>query len=166
MLVSSPATLTPSGSVPGAVTNPPSSDFPHMTALANVTYGMVPRGAASAMRERARELLRAWDIETLAERKPARFSGGEAQRVALARAFAMAPLAMLLDEPFSALDGARRRTLAKKLTLEIKERAIPALFVTHSLSEARAVGDHVVVLEEGRVTRQGAPSDVLADQPD
>ncbi len=91
----------------------------------------------------------------LADRRPATFSGGEAQRVALARAFAMAPRIALFDEPFSAMDRQLRRDLVADVRAFVDELAIPLVHVTHQRNEARALGDRVLLLEAGRVTKIG-----------
>ncbi len=136
--------------------------FPHMTALENVMYGMDKNVPHDTNVERAKTLLATWDVAALAHRRPARFSGGEAQRVALARAFATSPEVVLMDEPFSALDDARRRALAKRVKDVVEELRVPAIFVTHSVREAEALGDHLLLLENGKITKEGAPADILA----
>jgi molybdate transport system ATP-binding protein len=136
--------------------------FPHMTALANVMYGMDRTTPHEKSVARARELLARWDVAALAERKPGKFSGGEAQRVALARAFATSPQVILMDEPFSALDDARRRTLANGVKEMVASLGVPAIFVTHSVREAEALGDHVVLLEDGKIAQEGPPAQVLS----
>ena len=88
---------------------------------------------------------------------PATLSGGEAQRVALARALASEPRALLLDEPFSALDAALRRQLGTELREWVGELAIPALLVTHDLGDAEALGQRLLRLEGGRLV--GEPGD-------
>ncbi len=137
--------------------------FPHMTALENVMYGMDPDVTRDTNVARAKALLATWDVAVLEDRRPRRFSGGEAQRVALARAFATSPDAVLMDEPFSALDDARRRALAARVKAVVSELGVPAIFVTHSVREAESLGDHVVLLENGKITKEGTPADVLAD---
>ena len=138
--------------------------FPHMTALGNVAYG-VDRALPRAEREsRARALLDRFHVGHLADRRPATFSGGEAQRVALARALGPSPRAVLLDEPFSALDRDLRDALVADLRTTAKELAVPVVHVTHHRGEARALGDRVVVLEKGRVTAEGGPSELLPPQ--
>ncbi len=137
--------------------------FPHMTALENVMYGMSKNVPHDTNVERAKKLLATWDVAALAARMPSRFSGGEAQRVALARAFATSPDVVLMDEPFSALDDVRRRALAKRVKEVVEELRVPAIFVTHSVREAETVGDHVLLLENGKITREGTPSEILTN---
>jgi molybdate transport system ATP-binding protein len=130
--------------------------FPHMTALANVGYGIDRRFADRAVRKRrALEMLERMRVSHLAERRPASFSGGEAQRVALARAFAMSPRVVLLDEAFSAMDRELRRDLLGDVRGYIAEARLPAIQITHHRMEARAMADHVVLLEAGRVKAAG-----------
>jgi molybdate transport system ATP-binding protein len=133
--------------------------FPHMTAAENVAYG-VPRGRTQAERRaRALEMLAKMHVRELADRKPRTFSGGEAQRVALARAFAMEPRAVLLDEPFSALDAAVKAELLREVAQRLAADKVPTILVTHQPEDAELLGDRVVFLEKGRVTRIAAMSD-------
>ncbi len=141
--------------------------FPHLSAVDNVTYGMDRSAKSGARRARAEELLARLRVGHLAARKPPTFSGGEAQRVALARAFAMDPRIVLFDEPFSAMDRELRRDLAVDLRAFVGELGVPMIHVTHHRSEARALGDRVILLQKGRVAAVGAVSDLLpADPPE
>ena len=141
--------------------------FPHLSAIDNVIYGMDRSAKPAARRARAEELLARLRVGHLAARKPATFSGGEAQRVALARAFAMDPSIVLFDEPFSAMDRELRRDLAVDLRAFVDELGVPMIHVTHHRSEARALGDRVILLQKGRVAAVGAVSDLLpADPPE
>ena len=139
--------------------------FPHMTARQNVEYGMhdLPRAERTP---RALELLAHVGVKHLAHRRPRTFSGGEAQRVALARAIARRPELLLLDEPFSALDRELRSQLVTLVRELVAELAVPCVHVTHSVSEARRLADHVIVIDKGRLVRQGTPSEVLAEDVD
>jgi molybdate transport system ATP-binding protein len=135
--------------------------FPHMTALENVVYGMDRALDPAAHATRASALLERLRVPHLADRKPSTFSGGEAQRVALARALATSPRAILLDEPFSALDRELRIELISDLRESIRELDVPVLFVTHHRQEARALGDRLVVLQGGRVQRIGKVAELV-----
>lgn len=132
--------------------------FPHLTALHNVSFSL--RGADRA--KRARDLLERVGAAELVDRRPAELSGGERQRVALARSLAAEPKALLLDEPFSALDAAARHSLGRLLLDLQSETRIPFMHVTHDLVEAVRLGDHLVLLENGRVVQSGNPTDVIA----
>jgi molybdate transport system ATP-binding protein len=139
--------------------------FPHMTAVENVAYGVARGVPAAARRDRARAMLERMRVGHLGDRRPATFSGGEAQRVALARAFAMQPRVLLLDEPFSALDANVKRDLLAEVAEWLQREAIPAILVTHLAEEATALGQSVVLLEHGKVTRQAAIDDPTLSLP-
>jgi molybdate transport system ATP-binding protein len=135
--------------------------FPHMTAEANVAYGLPRDLSSDARRERARAMLKRMKVEHVADRKPPTLSGGEAQRVALARAFARTPRLALLDEPFSAMDRELRRELAADVRAYVDEAHIPLIHVTHHRNEARALGDRVVLFDHGRITSIGTVDELL-----
>ena len=140
--------------------------FPHMTAAENAGYG-VARGVASSERRRlAIASLARFRVEHLADRRPATFSGGEAQRVALARAFAMEPRAVLLDEPFSALDFTLRRSFIAELSAAALDLGVPILHVTHHRDEARILGRRAVLLDHGKVRAAGPIDEVLPGRED
>lgn len=139
--------------------------FPHMTALANVEYGLDRRLAREARRARARAMLERMRVGHLAERWPRTFSGGEAQRVALARAFAMDPRVVLLDEAFSAMDRELRRELGQDLRRFVSETPLPVIQVTHHRNEARAMGDRAVLVEGGRVRGVGPVDAMIPELP-
>lgn len=134
--------------------------FPHLTALGNVATALshLPRPTRAA---RARALLASLGLAGLEARLPAALSGGEQQRVALARALAREPAALLLDEPFAALDTRTRRKLRRELAELHRALAIPIILVTHDLEEAAVLGERMCVLERGRTLQTGAPHEVM-----
>jgi molybdate transport system ATP-binding protein len=134
--------------------------FPHLTAGENVAYGLRTLSAAER-RKRSREMLDAFHIEHLRDRRPAHISGGERQRVALARALVMEPRALLLDEPLAALDRPTKSSLISDLRRWNQQHRVPILFVTHNGEEVIALGDEVIVLDEGRIVAQGRPHEVM-----
>jgi molybdate transport system ATP-binding protein len=135
--------------------------FPHLDALANVSYGL-PRALNRGERvERSRGWLARLRVEHLAERYPASYSGGEAQRVALARALASEPRALLLDEPFSALDQELASELSAELVSHVTSLDIPVVLVTHDRKLARELGQQVTLLRAGRIERVGAAHELL-----
>jgi molybdate transport system ATP-binding protein len=135
--------------------------FPHLDGLANVAYGL-PRTLPRAERlERARGWLMRLRVAHLAQRHPGGYSGGEAQRVALARALASEPRALLLDEPFSALDQELTSELSAELLSHVTPLAIPVVLVTHDKNLARAIGQEVTLLRAGRVEGAGTVADWL-----
>ena len=130
--------------------------FPHLDARANVAYGLRARGGSRDEAERAADRwLERVGLAAAARRRPRDLSGGEQQRVALARALASGARALLLDEPFGALDVSTRAVLRAELRGVLREVALPALVVTHDPVDALALGDRVAVLEAGRLTQVG-----------
>ena len=134
--------------------------FPHLTAAQNIAYGLVGWSAERRAR-RVDELMAMLSLEGLGDRLPRQLSGGQQQRVALARALARPVDALLLDEPFSALDEALRGDLRAELLRLRRELDIPVIFVTHDLREAYLLGDRIVVLDEGRVLQFASREEVF-----
>jgi molybdate transport system ATP-binding protein len=134
--------------------------FPHLTVEQNTEYGLVhlPR---SARRKRAATMLQEFHIEHLGQQRPGEISGGERQRVALARALVTDPCVLLLDEPLAALDVPTKSKIIDDLRRWNQEHRIPILYVTHAREEVLALGERVLVMEEGRIIAQGAPHNVL-----
>jgi len=132
--------------------------FPHLSVEDNVAYGLAGRGAR---RERVRAVLESFGIAPLRRRRPGEISGGERQRAALARALVLEPGALLLDEPLAALDLPTKSRILDDLRAWNRRHNIPILYVTHSRREAYALGEHVVVLEEGEVAAHGFPHEVF-----
>jgi ABC-type Fe3+/spermidine/putrescine transport system ATPase subunit len=114
--------------------------FAHLDVQDNVAFGLVeqrvPRRRA---RERARQMLQLFGLEDRAHSRVTQLSGGEQQRVALARALITSPRALLLDEPFSALDADLRQHLRTEFATRIRDAGMAALLVTHDEDEARAM---------------------------
>jgi molybdate transport system ATP-binding protein len=137
--------------------------FPHLSVVDNVAFGLrasrVPRGAAAA---RALSTLERLGIAELATRRPATLSGGQRQRVALARALALAPSLLLLDEPLAALDVRTRERLRGELRRLLADLPCATLLVTHTPTDALALGDRIAVLEDGRLTQYGTRDELLA----
>jgi ABC-type sulfate/molybdate transport systems ATPase subunit len=137
--------------------------FPHLTASENIAYGL--RGVNHASRAaRVNEMLAFVGAAELASRHPRDLSGGQAQRIALARALATSPRLLLLDEPFSALDGAASDALLARLQDWLRERNVQAVLATHDVSDALATGAEVLLLREGRLAALGPAAEVLADE--
>lgn len=114
--------------------------FTHLNVVDNVAYGLRRQGWAQVpARERAEELLTWLGLKGLGRRTVDTLSGGQAQRVAIARALAPRPRALLLDEPFSALDAPLRGRLVEEVGALIRTSEIPAIHVTHDPAEAQAL---------------------------
>jgi molybdate transport system ATP-binding protein len=135
--------------------------FDHLTVRGNLDYGQrrIPRNQPRPSLDAAIELL---GIGALLERRPAGLSGGERQRVAIARALAMAPRLLLLDEPLSSLDAPRRSEVLPFLDRLHQSLALPIVYVTHSLAEVMRLGDHVVLMDSGRITAAGPTLQMLS----
>jgi len=134
--------------------------FPHLTIEENIQYGIM-KLAAQERRKRMIALLDSFRISHLLGSKPNEISGGERQRAALARSLVTDPVLLLLDEPLTALDLATKATILDDLRGWNATHRIPIVYVTHSPEEAFALGEHVVVVEDGRVIAKGIPQDVL-----
>ncbi len=133
----------------------------------NVALGLgfrkVHKEHAEAMTRRWLELL---GIASLAKRKAAQLSGGEAQRVSLARALVLEPELLLLDEPFAALDAPTRSRLLDDLTPLVSHDHRTTVLVTHDLQEAARLADRVGVIVDGRLRQVGSAQEVKNDPAD
>ncbi len=136
--------------------------FPHMTVAKNIAYGLKGLSREES-HERVAEFIRLLHLKGLGVRLPREISGGQRQRVALARALASRPKALLLDEPFSALDAPLKAELWDAIR-DVREHVrIPILVVTHDPTDARTEADRIIVYGAGQVLRCGAPDEVLCD---
>lgn len=135
--------------------------FAHLDVRANLRYGMkrCGRGADEAA---LREMTYLLGIEHLLARRPERLSGGERQRVAIARALLTRPRLLLMDEPLSALDAARKQEILPYLERLRDELDIPVLYVTHQYEEMARLADHLVLFEHGRVKVSAPLGEALA----
>ena len=137
--------------------------WPHMTVHGNLAFVLEARRSPRVERERRiGDLLERLGLANRADRYPRDLSGGERQRVALARALVVEPKAILLDEPLASLDVLLKRDLTSLLRELFHERGNTALYVTHDPSEARAIGDRIAVLHEGRIVQSGSWSELCA----
>ena len=134
--------------------------FPHLSARENIEFA-IHRWPAAERRARVGYLVSLLGLEGLEERRPRQLSGGQQQRVALARAIAAEPSLLLLDEPFSALDTPLRTLLRRELASLRRRLDLTALLVTHDLGEAYALGDRIVVFDDGRVLQHGTRESVF-----
>ncbi|OUL24071.1 molybdenum ABC transporter permease subunit [Nostoc sp. RF31YmG] len=135
--------------------------FPHMTVGENIAFGL-PKGLSNGIiRIQVEEQLLAMQLQGLSERYPHQLSGGQQQRVALARALASQPEALLLDEPFSALDTHLRSQLEQQMTETLANYQGVALFVTHNMEEAYRICPNLLVLEHGRAVQYDSKYDIF-----
>ena len=136
--------------------------FPHLSAEANVATA-IDHLSGPQRREEARRLLALVNLEGLEARRPAELSGGQQQRVAVARALARQPDALLLDEPFSAVDRATRESLYTEISALRAHLSMPVILVTHDMDEATMLADRMLVIERGRTLREGTSAEVMFD---
>lgn len=128
--------------------------WPHMNVKQILQYGMKYRGIARGRRDqRTRELLELVDLGGMERRYPRELSGGQQQRIAIARALATEPRVLLFDEPLSNLDSQLRQQMRDDLARLLRELGTTALYVTHDLQEALALGQRVVVMQSGRIAQ-------------
>jgi molybdate transport system ATP-binding protein len=120
-----------------------------------------PRHIKTERLARADKIIRRFRIADLRDRLPAQISGGQKQRVALARALIREPRALLLDEPFSALDAVIRMEMVRLLKEIRREFAIPVVMITHDLQEARALADRIFLYAEGKMARSLSPDEII-----
>jgi ABC-type Fe3+/spermidine/putrescine transport system ATPase subunit len=143
--------------------------FPHKTVFDNIAFGLkMQRLPADKIAARVAQTLELVGLAGFGDRAIYDLSGGEQQRVALARALAPAPRLLLLDEPLGALDRALRERLMLELRAILQQaggvvgrpEGITAVYVTHDQAEAFAIADRVVVMNQGRIEQEGAPTDL------
>ncbi|MBE9005967.1 molybdate ABC transporter permease subunit [Fortiea sp. LEGE XX443] len=135
--------------------------FPNMTVAQNIAFGL-PKGlSAGSVRLQVEEQLITMQLQGLGDRYPHQLSGGQQQRVGLARALASQPEALLLDEPFSALDTHLRSQLEQQMTETLADYQGVALFVTHNMDEAYRVCPNLLVLEHGQAVHHGSKYDIF-----
>lgn len=132
--------------------------FPHMTAAQNVAFGLEMQGVSKAeCGDRVTDTLKLVGLSHLADRYPARMSGGQQQRVALARALVIKPAVLLLDEPLSNLDAKLREEMQLELRSIQRSLGTTTVLVTHDQSEALALSDRIVVMNQGCVEQIAEP---------
>lgn len=142
--------------------------FPHLDVLDNVAFSarVAGRSRVLARREAAARMEDVGLDPRFGTRNPSTLSGGEAQRVALARALVQRPAVILLDEPLTALDRARRRDVRRMLHRTQRGSGTGFIHVTHDPEDALALADHLVVLSHARVIAAGPPADLYRHPPD
>lgn len=135
--------------------------FPHMTVANNVKYGL-KKMSRKEKDHRLKEVLELVGLSDYAKRYPYELSGGQQQRVALARAIAPNPSLILFDEPFSNLDADLQIQIRSDLREIIKKAGVTSIFVTHDQSDARALADRIIIMEDGKVKQTGSACELVA----
>ena len=132
--------------------------FPHLNVLDNVCYGLrstgVPKRQAA---QQARAKLDLVGLTGLEDRLPSELSGGQQQRVALARAMVLEPKVLLFDEPLSNLDARLRRRVRDEIRSLQQSLGLTVVYVTHDQSEALAISDRIIVMNNARIAQDGSP---------
>jgi len=133
--------------------------FPHLTVGENVAFGLkMQEPHSSDISEKVSQALKMVELDGFEHRRIEQLSGGQQQRVALARALVIAPQILLFDEPLSNLDTHLRRTMREMIRHLQQKLGITVLYVTHDQTEAFAVSDAVVVINQGNVEQIGSPN--------
>ena len=139
--------------------------LPHLTVAENVGFGLEVRGdKRQQTREQAQQWLERVGLQDYADNYPDELSGGMQQRVGLARALAVDADILLMDEAFSALDPLIRYEMQDELLRLQQSLKKTIVFITHDIDEALRLGQHIVVLREGRVEQSGTPTQIR-DEP-
>lgn len=133
--------------------------FPHMTIYENITFGIdhLPK---EEKRKIAHDLLSLVHLNGYESRYPHELSGGQQQRIALIRSMALNPELILLDEPFSGIDTMLKSQIQKELLAILKATQKTAVIVTHDSSEAMAMSDKIIYLEDGKIMQYDTPQNI------
>ena len=135
--------------------------FPHMNVVVNVMYGLLMSGVTKdEARRRAVDALGNVGLVDYDRRLPSELSGGQQQRVALARALVLEPGVLLFDEPLSNLDARLRRAMREEIRSLQQRLRLTVAYVTHDQSEALAVSDQIIVMNDGLIAQRGTPQDM------
>jgi iron(III) transport system ATP-binding protein len=135
--------------------------FPHMSVLENVAYGPSASGLNKMdAQARAKQALATVGLTGYEQRMPSELSGGQQQRVAVARALVLEPSVLLFDEPLSNLDARLRRQMREEIRGLQQRLKLTVAYVTHDQSEALAVSDKIIVMNQGKIAQQGSPREL------
>jgi len=135
--------------------------FPHLSVEQNLLFG-VKRLPAQHPKADFTAICRLLGIQPLLQRHPQQLSGGERQRVAIARALLLAPKILLMDEPLSALDHARKQEILPYLEKLHRQLSIPIIYVSHAIDEVARLADHLTLLQQGKVIASGSLNETLS----
>lgn len=135
--------------------------FPHMNVYENIAYGLrVLRWSEDKIRAAMQEVVQMVGLTGLERRNPHELSGGQQQRVAVARALILKPSVLLFDEPLSNLDAKLRKHMRGEIRNLQRDLGITSVYVTHDQSEALAISDHIVVMNNAVIAQRGSPEEL------
>ena len=133
--------------------------FPNLTVKENLEFALSKNDSTQIVSE----LIELMELESLQNSKPQNLSGGQKQRVALARAIVRKPEILLLDEPLSALDDEMRFKLQDYILKIHQKYQLTTLMISHSIAEIFKLSDKVIVIDKGKISKQGTPDEVFAE---
>ncbi|MFC2172620.1 molybdenum ABC transporter ATP-binding protein [Acidobacteriota bacterium] len=136
--------------------------FPHLSVLSNLRYG-IKQGRGAEQLFTIDDIIDLLELREMLDRRPRKLSGGEKQRVALGRTLMSSPRVLLLDEPLAALDGALKKQILPFLQRVRDSLSIPAIYISHDLSEVLQFTDHLLVLENGKMLGSGRYTDLAQE---
>ena len=139
--------------------------FPHLTVAENIAFGLPQKLPTKIIRQQIANQLELVQLPGMENRYPHQLSGGQQQRVAIARALASRPEALLLDEPFSALDTHLRAQLERQMIKTLSNYDGVAIFVTHNMDEAYRICENLLVMEKGRAIANNSKQKIF-ERPD
>lgn len=134
--------------------------FPNLNVYRNIVYGMKNKPGITSPKE-LEELIELLGLSEHLNKKIDQLSGGQKQRVALARTLVMKPKILLLDEPLSALDGVIKESIKEKIKRIAKEFNLTTIIVTHDPEEALTLSDHVMIIDQGKISQYGKPDEIV-----
>lgn len=134
--------------------------FPNLTVKENLEFAL----SKNDSKEIVSELIELMELDSLQNSKPQNLSGGQKQRVALARAIVRKPEILLLDEPLSALDDDMRFKLQDYILKIHQKYNLTTLMISHSISEIFKLSDQVIIVDKGKISKEGTPDAVFSEQ--
>ncbi|MCI6467836.1 MAG: ABC transporter ATP-binding protein [Faecalicatena sp.] len=134
--------------------------FPNLNVYQNIVYGLKNKPGITT-KEELGEMIELLGLKEHLDKKIDQLSGGQKQRAALARTLVMKPKILLLDEPLSALDGVIKESIKEKIKQIAREYHLTTIIVTHDPEEALTLSDHVLIIDQGRISQYGKPDEIV-----
>ena len=135
--------------------------YPHLTVLENISFPLeIKKVPKKERHEKAKEIAKLVQVDTLLKRYPAELSGGQQQRVAIARALIKNPKILLMDEPLSNLDARLRLEMREEIRRIQLETGVTTIFVTHDQEEAMSISDSIILMKDGLLIQEGLSQDL------